>query len=337
VKGESDCFINPESALFYLRTPIKQTTFGFTNSGGSFAGASIMPGCSGPTYVWGSLDSSASPLITTFSGLGCNETIEAVDVNVTFKGPDLQIDLSVPPTPLEYSDHPSALVIWGGEFLYYHLLNSTTPAPRHLFDNFFTILTTSRYAISASSLADPLKADEVAAAIHRQHGIVRSQLMNSGYRIPAITANATIPNPPLSVADGNDARNYTASLFNSQGSPRVIQDHAATRILQGLLVASLLFSVIGWALMPQTGVLPRSPTSIVSIAALIAGGDLIEHFPSDHGETLGDSSHADRICQKGIRFGVGWKRPRGEEMSERFGIWVMTEYQAVAVNADQIT
>ena len=54
-------------------------------------------------YAWGRFNLSTSPPTLVASVLGCNETIDIVDVDTTFFGADLVIEPASPPTPLEHT------------------------------------------------------------------------------------------------------------------------------------------------------------------------------------------------------------------------------------------
>jgi len=242
--------------------PPIQGVFGYGSTGNS----SFLASCSGSLYAWGSYDFSTSPPSLSFvSAMGCNETFEIVDVEITFFGPDLEIHPSYPPVPIESSARSTTIQVdQTPEGLYVFLVNASSTA---LLDRFFGILTTSPYAVPLSALTDDTQIQQVADAIQFQQGILVTQWVNGVLRMPANESNATLIHPPVDIAEGNDARNYSATITDPAGYSRVIQSSTNTRVLEALLAAVLLFSYAGWALMPRTAILTHRPTSIASVAS----------------------------------------------------------------------
>jgi hypothetical protein len=58
-------------------------------------------------------------------------------------------------------------------------------------------------------------------------------------------------------------------------------DPVSTRVLQGLLGATIALLVVGWIFARKTTVLAASPTTVAARAALLAGGNLLEMLPPD--------------------------------------------------------
>lgn len=139
--------------------------------------------CSEWFYAWGSLADANSndTTVTNVGAMGCNETMEVVDVGVTLYGPELEFDPVHPPEV----DESSALdVVPDSEdplnyLLYPWLANATSP---EFVDQFFSLLISSRYAIPPSSLGEASAAEEIGAAIRKQHGIIRAQDINFNRR-----------------------------------------------------------------------------------------------------------------------------------------------------------
>lgn len=66
-------------------------------------------GCSDFLWAWGHGSMLSSPNVTSVSAMGCNETLEVVDVAMTFFGPELRIDPAYPPLPNESTVRKSPL------------------------------------------------------------------------------------------------------------------------------------------------------------------------------------------------------------------------------------
>ena len=78
--------------------------------------------------------------------------------------------------------------------------------------------------------------------------------------------------------------------------------------------------------MPRTSTVPRSPTSIGSVAALVAGGNLREFLPVDAAAGMTSEELASMFGAE-ARFRMVWAgvpNADGEE-EQRFGIWATDE------------
>ncbi|KAI0182093.1 hypothetical protein GGR52DRAFT_568296 [Hypoxylon sp. FL1284] len=289
-------------------------------------------GCSAFLYIWGRISLGGPPTVWT-SAVGCNATTETVDVAVSFVGPRLQLDPSQPPRPIESTSqsydvyHPTA------EDLYAGLASLPWRGNKSLLDSFFEQLVTSRYAIPISDLGDPSRAQTVKDAIAFQHGIIEAQYLSQFGRLNAISqpGNLSVPTlfPSLSTrAPTKDTGAYPAVAEDPYGRQRLVQDPTATRVAEALLLAALALSLLGWCLGPRKPVLPRSPTSVASVMALLAGGDILGHVYRDgegggggNWQTIEDARAA---LPKDSKFWLGWGPPgtSTEEKKRRFAIWM---------------
>jgi hypothetical protein len=225
-------------------------------------------GCSDVYFAWGNLSFASDPPVIAISALACNETNEAVDVATTFFGTELAIDPSFPPLPIESSVRNTTALVDHDAIVLDQPSDVTSSVNR--LNPTFAVLTTSRYAIPVDLLGDMSHAETVADALRFQHNIIRTQLTSATLRAPANTTNSTLADPPVDIAEGHDAVSIPANTTDSKGSRRVVQDEISTRLIQGFLGAIVFMSLVAWILMPGTDVLPRSPTSIASVAALFA-------------------------------------------------------------------
>ncbi|KAI0422610.1 hypothetical protein F5X98DRAFT_385623 [Xylaria grammica] len=254
--------------------------------------------CSDLVYIWGKIDYGANPVIQHIDAMGCNVTFGTVDVNTTFIGTDLNLDFQNPPQPL---------------------IDSTAQRTINISDS-----------CNLNYLGDPSASARVAAAIKFQHGIIQAQSL-SQFLAPANGTNVTIAEP-TSPGDNDAQPRYNATVTNPAGRRRVVQDAASTHILVALLAVTLVLFIIGWAGNPGTDVLPRSPTTIASIAALIAGGNLLAYLPP-HAQSLDDIAAA--LGGPKARFWLGWGNLPDEEGRisggeneagvSQFGIFVVDE------------
>jgi hypothetical protein len=248
----------------------------FFGLGDETSNMSAVQGCSDLLYTWGKLDFTATPIVQHIAAVGCNQTAETVMVNTTFVGTALDIDSRNLPQPLENTARPSSLR--PSASLIYAYLASLNTAPQIL-DPFIQMLTSSPWAIPLSSLGDPAALQNITDAIKYHHGIIAAQTF-AQQLVPANSSNATLP---ISMLEANpnatdDGITYTgtATAEDGSGKRRVVQDTTSTRILQALLATTIALVAVGWACMHETDVLPRRPTTIASVVALLAGGNLFE-------------------------------------------------------------
>jgi len=271
----------------------------------------------------------------------------------------------------------------------YGSLQASDYSEDNLLDSFFTLLTTTDRPygseISAEELGTKCRycsssrydyyAEQVSEAIKAQHGYLMAQLLATRMRIHASDSNGT------AVADAFGLVNDTGVFANVTSNPspqghqggslngtvyqalaiearylnqlprRVVQDAGPTRIVQGLLVATLLFSLVNWVLAPKaaSAVLPRPPTSVASVLALLVDGDLYDHYGrvvdgeggdgatstivnGEEEEYMADGKEESRLAGS-LRFWMGLGRGNddvsdtssdvdGGSVEKRFGIWV---------------
>jgi hypothetical protein len=321
-----------------------------------------MHGCSSDyIYIWG-IFSPSSQQRTSLAAYGCNESIEAVEVAVQLLGPDLRIDPSSPPLVVENiatsetvmrpnrTLHHEHMRI---ESLYMEHLPGTLPMrwlyeERYMyFEKFFTFLTypDSRTNLSLSDITDPSQEakDRVAAAIHRQHGIIRAQSLSADYRRPFETdgtVKLNLNSPGLVYNGTNPATTIpliNCTVTDPQGRTRLIQDAASTRFLEGLLAAILVLSVAGWALLSwgyagqgdeakedrrarDMAVWGRSPTCLASVMALLADSNIFEVLLPElqHGTGLTGEESDERVFG-GCRFKLGWVEVHDRDAREAWG------------------
>lgn len=294
------------------------------------AGTVLIRGCSNFLYIWGSHDSSPGR-VNNISAMGCNTSAELVDVTVSLLEADLRLDPSVAPQAIESTVRD--IVGYGAlesfnSLLYSGLAPLATTADT-IFDTFFKGLVTSRYAIPVSAIGDPTQNGVVMDAIRLQHGVIQAQFLSANYRIdigsPNATANATNVLIPT-LFDGSTTKNsttYPATVIYPFGRQRVVQDPTASAVLGALLLSILILSALGWWFGPQEAALQRSPTSVASVLALLAGGNLLEHI-YDEGPEPRSWEDVESRLGKDSRFYLGWGplSDDGDSTARRFGIWM---------------
>ncbi|KAI0534227.1 hypothetical protein GGR58DRAFT_520540 [Xylaria digitata] len=260
-------------------------------------------------YVWGHKTNSTDQAGNHVAALTCNESVEAVDVFTMFFGPELRIDPSFPPRPINDSARVSTVQVHESTNPYsskwlspYQYLARGVNAPGSYLWPFF----------------DLLRLDT--------HGIIRAQVLNEAFRGPANITNATLVNPPVDPELANDARLYDGTVSSVAGRRRLAQDPASTRVLEGLLVAVLLLSSAGRLLMRNTKLLPRNATSIANVAALVADGNILSILP-ENAQLLSDE---EVVAASNGRYllRLGWWTSGEEDGSrQRFGIFAVKTSQ----------
>ncbi|KAF7544883.1 hypothetical protein G7Z17_g9608 [Cylindrodendrum hubeiense] len=239
--------------------------------------------CSDWIYVWGRLanTNSDNASVSSINALACNETIQAVEADVNLYGASLHIDSTDPPVPDESTVEDTSVAI--PDLDYSSLINVTHTG---LLDAFFATLNASSYAVSEDSLggSSAAEAREVRSAILSQHNIIRTQSLNFKSR-RHLTSTGTFPTVDgqniMSGVSPDASVSEAVPLVNGNWVSQQIrlrQGVVATRILQGLVGAVLLLHLISWIFMPKNR-LPRSPTTIASVTALLVDGNLLRILP----------------------------------------------------------
>ncbi|KAJ8116976.1 hypothetical protein ONZ43_g4313 [Nemania bipapillata] len=246
-------------------------------------------------YYWTDIRMNPDPEFASISALVCNETLEAVDVFTSFIGADLTIDPKNPPIPNEATAHDTAADIGVDTS---NIFESLQSGPLESLDNFFSTLLISPWAIPLDYLRDPSKAEDVRDAIIFQHRLVRAERVNYVGRAPPDKTDALVRE-----TGEDDVLAFPVNVTHANTESHIVQDAASTRILQTLLAAILLFSLGSWAIIPSTRILPREPTSIASVMALLADGNVFNLLPT--GWQLSEEKDIERLFSD-ITFKMGW-------------------------------
>jgi len=332
------------------RSSPNASTIFFGLSSGTPATMQQLTACSGYLYVWGSLNvsslhsstsnssfsSASTPRVASLSALACNETIEQVSTDVTFLSlpAGLQFDpSSPPPSPRENTARAANITVAHDRYIY-NLVNISNPP--HLLDEFFSVLSSSRFALPLDALTDPGRENDVVDAILKQHGVVRAQTLSLSYRLQNLSAPDS--EPVVSVMP------VTAVVTDPSGRRRVVQGIPATRALQVLLGTALLLLILGWGLAVATPIWGRRSSgrrviwpvaeinSLAGVAATVAGGNLQDYLPP--GAEWMDDGELRKWFPPGAKFWMGWQDiyndrvPNAREIGgtrAKFGVWVVGE------------
>ncbi|RWA12425.1 hypothetical protein EKO27_g2682 [Xylaria grammica] len=282
-------------------------------------------------YFWAKLDVSVNITLHHVAMLTCNMTLEALDVNTTFVGTTFDLNLNNLPQPLENTVRNTTLSntydsLEMNDVSYLAAIN----VDPQLLDPFFALLVSSPWAIPMSDLGDPSKDDDVIAAIQLHQRIIVTQRIALQLG-PANETNTTLVGP-IGPGDNDAQRIINATVTDTTSRRRIVQDAASTHILVALLAAALILFIIGWVTSPSANVLPREPTTIASVAALLAGGNIFDRLPRNT-PPLTPEEAISALGGPDMQFRMGWGNAVGEEGREhgqeneagvsRFGIFVV--------------
>lgn len=163
--------------------------------------------------------------------LVCNETIQSINTAVTLFGDDLRIDLSRPPVPDEVTTRISALnksnfSTFATRVDNYHRLGnySTSYFTTTALDHFFSLLTTSRYAVAPADFARLARGEHVADAIHFQNNLVRAQELGQAWHTDQDSKQGSVERERM-----NMKATYAATVKPQGGVRRMVQSPAVTR------------------------------------------------------------------------------------------------------------
>ncbi|KAK3312086.1 hypothetical protein B0H66DRAFT_644390 [Apodospora peruviana] len=305
---------NAQVTVWY--SPLEE--YAYFGKAGLTGGMEDMDGCSDLLYLWGAVKLPSTPTnppdpndLQNIASMGCNMTYEAVDTGAQVLGSRIHLYQNWPSDDLHTPDPvPVILQPYAPAFAsspnstrsqrlgVYSKLESKGDA-NNLADKFFSILTTSRWAIPASYLGDSSANDIVADAIKHQHGILAAQVLRS--QMFSVTAEF--------------ASNYSCQGHIVRYAFQVQQDTTSTRILQAMLGVSLVLLFVSWSFTDIKAERGSSMTAIAPVAALLAGGNMLEKLrPLDmDAAATGRSRRSPEDISKeafpyGTRFRIGWTR-----------------------------
>ncbi|KAI1159150.1 hypothetical protein F5B18DRAFT_664728 [Nemania serpens] len=244
-------------------------------------------GCSTHVWTWGSwtnfYSDDTKARFQSIHALACNDSLHIVETSVDFIAQTMAVNSYNPPI----ANYASAVSLTSMNaspyFDFYSLLPqiATTESDADL-DSFFTMITSSRYAIQTSYLGDSSKVSAVVDSIQFHHRIMLVQLLDQQWRYPNRTSADSAGPKILPVWDKPTVFNATAR--DPGGRSRVVVDMASTRVLQSLFAATLVCLGVNWFLMRNIDIIPRSPTSIANWIALLADSNLYDVLPPNAGQ-----------------------------------------------------
>ncbi|KAF9888484.1 hypothetical protein FE257_008591 [Aspergillus nanangensis] len=250
------------------------------------------PNCPSYVMMYGSINLEGPDVALSVGH--CSPYLERVDVDVTFKSPDLDIDpkqppLEVPGTSTVVARNQSlAPVSW------YGLLTSGlegTTEDSWKFDTFFKSIIYGKMVPSPLDLAGPTKSRRLLDVTSQLYGISIAQILNFQFRIPLADTTPT------------QIRNGTMT----HQEYRLFQSGLSTHLLVGLLLFMLACAVVAYMTMGASELLPNNPCSIAARASLLAGSKFLG--PGARSSKAGWSSNHQFEMQKPLldgQFRLGW-------------------------------
>ncbi|KAM7199591.1 hypothetical protein V8F33_004402 [Rhypophila sp. PSN 637] len=269
-------------------------------------------------YIWGHVSMPSSLTVSAMSCTEQMESLDVklflnsdLSLDLTTQPPQRDEQTrTVHPDPWQHKNWTindnsvTGDLVYGGLVSRPAIQNTNLSTTTNVFDLFFENLVTSRYAIPLPVLADPPGQQQAGVVIRDaiifQHGVIRAQQHNvmNRRRLAVVSTDGggggVDIHPKLSAKNapepGGDTGVYVGSAVDLFGRRRVVQSGEVTRILQGVLVGVLVMALLGgsrWGIDFFVGggdesgddvLPPRSPSSIASVLALAAGGDLWDYL-----------------------------------------------------------
>ncbi|KAI1738035.1 hypothetical protein F4680DRAFT_426859 [Xylaria scruposa] len=117
-----------------------------------------------------------------------------------------------------------------------------------------------------------------------------------------------VMNTPIFRKSLDHSNSITQQSFNGTAIAlvsRLTVDFTSKLVLQIMLATMLVLEAISLSQIKLRGLLPRSPCSIASVMALLAGGTICHsNFTLQKGEPMSQKDLREIFCQQ--RFGMGW-------------------------------
>ncbi|KAK9846860.1 Protein of unknown function DUF3433 [Penicillium brevicompactum] len=257
------------------------------------------PNC--PTHAMLYVKKSQNRTSTDYRFIYCDATIEEVDVDTELQLPSLLIDPKNPPrvvegstrTPFATNRNSFPLFAEVSSFLF-----NTDPSYNNAS---LETLTKGVNGVPLNELFDP---DVLIDRVNTVWGVLMAQLLNTGARESFNDPfNATYFVEPATM----EAPIYTGNFHD--GRKYLVQSEISTRILDGVLGSMVMCALIALYVMRTKRIIPKSPTSIASVASLLYGSRVLGSiFPP------GAAWHSSEEWKKrgvfdGRTFSMGWWEP----------------------------
>ncbi|KAJ9658357.1 hypothetical protein H2198_003787 [Neophaeococcomyces mojaviensis] len=251
-------------------TQVNQLASGGDSNGdfiwSSFA-SNNRPGCPLLNYYWGYMGPTNGSWLafnlTYARGLACYETVQQVDVDTVLSIPNLAIDPSNPPRPLEDT---AKLFTTAATVVPYEQLPVFGSTNNNLGAGFYGAME-SHFGILEKDLGNVDRVDDIVSAIRYTHGIIRAQQYNVALRTT---------NPPV---EGTSPNSTLIGTITDAGRYRLVQNTISTGVLCGLLGAMVICATVSSLIMSTKHVLPKNPSTIGAMISLLADSNLFGKIP----------------------------------------------------------
>ncbi|OCT45425.1 hypothetical protein CLCR_05366 [Cladophialophora carrionii] len=303
-------YLNTQSDIYLggIDPVVEGGVFGYSDWTGDGNGIGDPPEYA---YIWGSLSGREIDHIVI---LMCDENLHTIDVSARFSLPNFSIDADLPPVSVEATSK------WFSDLFLLEPYSDQLPRqPDGPFpwDEFFTLLVEGSGGIEMSDLRDPSKVDKIVDTIKHFHGILRAQQYNIVLRqTPA--QNETLA-----------SLRYPSTMTSNRRS-RLIQHAVSTRILEGMLLAMLVFGTTATFMMKTRDVLLENPCTIAAMARLLAESSILVHKrPSiSKPDFLNSESPTDVESFQSHVFRLDWFERR-EQSQEKTRVFTIRAVDAV--------
>ncbi|CAG7930768.1 unnamed protein product [Penicillium olsonii] len=253
-----------------------------------------------PTYgmLYGKYANASHTEATEYHYIYCNATLEEVDVDTRLQLPSLSIDTDFPPRVIESSvREPFDTNAWS-------LPHFSELSNDYLFDGderynnaLLETLIQGKDGIPGDELLAPGKLIERMKVVY---GTIVAQLLNTGARSDfSDSYNKTHFVEPATMK----APTYTGVF--QDGRKYLVQNEISTRILDGVLGGMVVCALIALCAIQTKRVLPKSPTSIASVASFLYGSRLLGSVIPRGAEWDSDAILKKRGIFEGS-FSMGW-------------------------------
>ena len=319
------CVIAPQAVFlpnYYAESP---QAFGYF-AGQGYQAQDNAYSC--PYYV-GMVGSMTDDAVEDYTWFFCTTDVESLDTQTTFTLPDhsiskvqinetsaksvkskLEIDLNANPSGGETHTHyvnvtgPNTALSGrnlaldpNGYLTFYNLSSGQN------YDNFFSALVFGRDGVPANEMIGPTNVPRLFSAVQHLWRVYLAQQ----FRISEFVLSAD----PSDIERSAPQQPLNATLMDSDAY-RLKQSEVSTRILQGLLAALSICSIITFLLVDTSALLPYNPCNIAAMASLLAGSEMLDVMAAN--ENRMDQQHK----WHGYFFSLGmWPLAEG---GKRFGI-----------------
>jgi hypothetical protein len=265
------------------------------------AGNSYPSNCSTHSMLYGKKgegNTTSTGYYDNYRHFYCNATMEVVEVDTKLQLPSLLIDTDTPPRIVESSARQP-----------FKTNASSFPSFDEMIDFFFAtdakfndaFLATIVEGTNGVPLNELLNPDTLVARINVVWGVLIAQLLNTNARESFSNPyNTTYFVEPATM----EAPIYTGILHD--GRKYLVQNEISTRILDGVLGSMVLCALIALFVMRTKRVLPKSPTSIASVASFLYGSRILRSAIPSGSEWCSDEELKKRRVFEGSSFSMGW-------------------------------